>query len=118
MLAEHDPAALGLVVFVPIERLLAEIPPPDSADVVLVLGAAVLGVEHLLLTAVAPRMIAAVGPGEQPAAAPTLLSVLGKADALVIRGPAAQPGSAPVVPISVASQPRPARPAALHQAGA
>ena len=34
------------------------------------------GVEHLLLTAVAPRMVAAVAPGERPGPAPSLLSVL------------------------------------------
>ena len=52
----------------------------------LVLGAAGLGVERLLLTAVAPRMVAVVGPGEQSDDSPTLLSVLRRASALVIRG--------------------------------
>ena len=47
---DDRPAALGMAVFVPMDELLAQLPPPDSVDVVLVLGAAALGVEHLLLT--------------------------------------------------------------------
>jgi hypothetical protein len=117
-LAAHSPAALGMAVFRPMEELLAELPPPDSVDVLLVLGAAALGVEHLLLTAAAPRLIAAVGPGERPGPAPTLLSVLQRADALVIHGKAGGP-TAPVVPISVVQQQsRIPRQAALGQAGA
>lgn len=80
-----DPVALGMATFLVTDALLSAVPPPDSADVVLVLGAARLGVERLLLTAVAPRMIAVVGPGERPDRAPTLLSVLQRAMALVIR---------------------------------
>ena len=117
-LAERSPAALGMAVFRPMNELLDELPPPDSADVLLVLDAAALGVEHLLLTAAAPRLIAAVGPGERPAPAPTLLSVLQRADALVIHGTTAGP-TAPVVPISVvAQQSRIPRQAAMGQAGA
>jgi hypothetical protein len=115
-LAEDHPAALGMAVFVPMDELLAQLPPPDSADVVLVLGAAALGVEHLLLTAVAPRMIAAVGPGERPGPAPTLLSVLHRADALMIQGKLTGP-AAPVVPITMAV-PRSPRPATMGRAGA
>lgn len=85
-LAEREPAALGLACFLRTDALLAGVPSADSADVVLVLGAAGLGVERLLLTAVAPRMIAVVGPGKRPDGAPTLLSVLQRASALVIRG--------------------------------
>jgi hypothetical protein len=85
-LAETSPAALGFVSFVPVEPLLSTLPPPDSADVVLVLGAGGLGVERLLLSAVAPRIVAATGPGEARADGPTLLSVLQRASALVIRG--------------------------------
>jgi hypothetical protein len=115
-LAEDHPAALGMAVFVPMDELLAQLPPPDSVDVVLVLGAAALGVEHLLLTAVAPRMIAAVGPGERPGPAPTLLSVLHRADALMIHGKLTGP-AAPVVPITMAV-PRSPRPATMGRAGA
>lgn len=78
----------GLACFVRSDTLLSAVPPADSADVVVVLGAARLGVERLLLTAVAPRMIAAVAPDVRPEGSPTLLSVLRRAAALVIRGPA------------------------------
>jgi hypothetical protein len=85
-LAESAPAALGFASFVPVEPLLSALPPVDSADVVLVLGAGGLGVERLLLSAVAPRIIAVDGPGAARDDAPTLLSVLRRASALVIRG--------------------------------
>ncbi|MEJ3655757.1 hypothetical protein WEH80_22565 [Actinomycetes bacterium KLBMP 9759] len=81
-----EPGALGLAAFVPIDTLLFDVPPADSADVVLVVGAARLGVERLLLTAVAPRMIAAVAPDEPREEPPSLLSVLQRASALSIRG--------------------------------
>jgi hypothetical protein len=85
-LAETTPTALGFVSFVPVEPLLSTLPPPDSADVVLVLGAGGLGVERLLLSAVAPRIVAVAGQGDAPSESPTLLSVLQRASALVIRG--------------------------------
>jgi hypothetical protein len=113
-LGAEDPAALGLASFVPMDALLSAVPPPDSADVVLVLGAAGLGVERLLLTAVAPRMIAAVGPGERPDGAPTLLSVLQRAAALVIRGRSSAGGR--VVPFTYGAAR--SAPAPVGQAGA
>ncbi|MFC4946890.1 hypothetical protein [Pseudonocardia sp. GCM10023141] len=82
----------GHACFVAMDALLTTLPPPDSADVVLVLGAADLGVERLLLTAVAPRMIAVVGPGDDQESSPSLLSVLQRASALVIRGRTAAAG--------------------------
>jgi hypothetical protein len=113
-LAESDPAALGLVSFVPVGPLLSELPPADTADVVMVLGAAALGVERLLLTAAAPRMIAVVGPGERVEQA-TLAGVLRRAGALEI--PGAKGGGGRVVPISGAGASRAsARP--IGQAGA
>ncbi len=117
-LADHSPAALGMAIFLPMEQLLAQIPPPDSADVLLVLGADALGVEHLLLTAAAPRMLAAIGSGERAGSAPSLLSVLRRADALLIRSKNPSPPPAAVVPISAAAQPRATRAAAMGQAGA
>ncbi len=111
-LAEHDPAALGMASFVPAQPLLSGLPPADSADIVLVLGAAGLGVERLLLAAVAPRLVAVVGPGDARDDTPTLLSVLQRASALVIRGRTA-PGR--VVPIN-GGAPRSAAP--VGQAGA
>jgi hypothetical protein len=94
----RSPTALGLVWFAPMEGLLSALPDADAADVVVVLGAARLGVERLLLTAVAPRMIAVLGPGDKAGDAPNLISVLRRASALVIRGRAAVP--AVVVPIT------------------
>lgn len=91
--------ALGLVCFVPIDGLLSSVPEADAADAVVVLGAARLGVERLLLTAVAPRLIAVVAPGERPEGSPSLLSVLRRASALVIRGRVAA-GSGRVMPIT------------------
>jgi hypothetical protein len=97
-LAQDDPAALGVASFLSVEALLSAVPPADSADVVLVLDAAELGVERLLLTAVAPRMVAVVAPDEQPSDNPSLLSVLRRASALVIRRENA--GGGRVVPLN------------------
>jgi hypothetical protein len=108
-------AGLGLAWFTPIDAVLSAVPDADTADVVLVLGAARLGVERLLLTAVAPRMIAVTGPGEHTDRAdtePSLLGVLHRASALVIRGRSAAP--AQVVPLVA---PRKV-PAPVGQAGA
>lgn len=92
---------LGMACLIPIEPLLSQLPPADSADVVLVLGAAGMGVERLLLAAVAPRMVAIVGPGQGPDTSPSMLSVLRRAGALVIRGGgAADPGDGRVVQLS------------------
>jgi hypothetical protein len=88
-LAETAPAALGFASFVPVEPLLTTLPPADTADVVLVLGAGGLGVERLLLSAVAPRIVAVVGPGDTRADTPTMLSVLQRASALMITGSSA-----------------------------
>ncbi len=111
-LAETAPAALGFASFVPVAPLLSTLPPVDSADVVLVLGAGGLGVERLLLSAVAPRIVAVTGPREKRSESPTLLSVLQRASALVIRG---RPAGGRVVPFNGG----PARAAApIGQAGA
>lgn len=102
-LGPHDPAGLGFVCLRPLEALLTALPEPDSADVVIVLGAHRLGVERLLLAAAAPRLIAVVPPGELPEAAPTALSVLQRAVAPVIRGRGATGRN--VVPIGSRSTP-------------
>lgn len=101
-LHERDSGAYGLACFSRSDTLLGALPPADSADVVVVLGAAQLGVERLLLTAVAPRMIAVVAPDEQPEGSPTLLSVLQRAAALVIR--ARTTGAGRVVQLNPASR--------------
>lgn len=107
--------AHGLACFVPIDGLLSAVPTADTADAVVVLGAARLGVERLLLTAAAPRLIAAVSPGERPESSPSLLSVLQRASALVIRGRVAV-GPGRVVPIT--QTPSRAQAAPVGQAGA
>lgn len=107
-LAPHDPAALGFACLRPIEALLAALPEPDSADVVIMLGAHRLGVERLLVAAAAPRLIAVVPPdavSSEPVATPTALSVLQRAAAPVIRGRSA--AGRKVVPIGPRPKPRP-----------
>lgn len=69
-------AGLGFVCVRPMQALLTALPEPDSADVVIVLGAHRLGVERLLVAAAAPRLVAVVPPGELPDETPTALSVL------------------------------------------
>jgi hypothetical protein len=98
--ASDSPSAPGFAWFTPVDGLLSAVPGADAVDVVVVLGAARMGVERLLLTAAAPRMIAVMAPGERADAAPTLLSVLQRASALVIRGRSAAPAT--VVPITTA----------------
>jgi hypothetical protein len=81
------PAAprLGLVWFAPVDQLLAQLPAPDRADVVVVLDAGRLGIDRALLAAAAPRVVATVPPGGRSGSA-TLLGLLNRASALVIRG--------------------------------
>jgi hypothetical protein len=85
-LAPHDPAALGFVCLRPLEALLTAVPEPDTADVVILLGAHTLGVERLLVAAAAPRLVVVVPPDAPRQAGPTALSVLERAAAPVIRG--------------------------------
>lgn len=86
-LARTEPAALGFVCLLPVEALLEAPPPPDGVDIVLVLEAERSGIERLLLTAVAPRLLAVVAPGAGVEDASTLLGVLRRAGASVISGP-------------------------------
>jgi hypothetical protein len=83
------PGPFGLVAFVPTERLLAALPPPDSADVVVVHRAGGLGLQRLLLAAVAPRLLATGGAAGSAAPAADLLGVLRRAAAPVVGGAAA-----------------------------
>jgi hypothetical protein len=64
--AEWGDGRFGLAAFVPVEDLLAAVPPPDSADVVVVHRAGDLGPERLLLAAVAPRLVATADPTDRP----------------------------------------------------
>jgi hypothetical protein len=73
--------------------LLSDLPAPDSADVVVVLGAGALRADALLLTAVAPRLVGVVGDEPRaPSSGTTLLEVLNQASARFLRG--SVPGSA------------------------
>jgi hypothetical protein len=83
-------ARTGLVWLTPVDQLLEELPPPDRADVVVVLDAGHLGVDRALLAAAAPRVVAAAAPGT-PADGATLLGLLQEASAPVVRGRAAEP---------------------------
>jgi hypothetical protein len=104
----------GLACFMPCEALLRGLPGPDSADVVVVLGAARLGVERLLLTAVAPRIVAVAGPDDAAEEPPTVLSVLQRAGAPTVQGGATRSGR--VVPFAPSQ--RVPGPSAVGQAGA
>ena len=100
----------GLAWFTPTERLLAELPPPDRADVVVVVDAGGVGVDRALLGAAAPRLLAVAAPGAR-AGGTNLLSLLYRASALVIRGRSTEtPGR--VVPLTPGARvrPRAARP--------
>lgn len=110
-------ATSGLACFVPSEALLRGLPGPDSADVVVVLGAARLGVERLLLAAVAPRLIAVVSPDEPADEPPTMLSVLQRAAAPVLRAARAERPEGRVVPFAPSSRSG-SGPSAVRQAGA
>jgi hypothetical protein len=74
----------GFVWAVPLDTLLLRLPAPDQLDAVLVLDAAELAVERLLVAAAAPRLIAVADRG--PTTANTLLGALEKAGAPVVHG--------------------------------
>jgi len=92
----------GLVWFVPMEQLLGELPPPDRADVVVVLDAGRVGIDRALACAAAPRVLAVAGPASR-AGGSTLLGLLYRASALVIRGRASAPPGR-VVPLPAPSR--------------
>lgn len=99
----------GFVAFLATPRLLTALPEVDAADVVVVLGAAGLGVERLLLTAVAPRLVAVIRPGEKHQESPSLLSVMQRAAALVISGNATTSGNVVTMPKGKSLTAAPAR---------
>ena len=68
------------------DALLSGLPAGDSADLVVVLGAGALSADALLLTAVAPRMVAVVGEEGRATSGTTLLEVLNQASARFLRG--------------------------------
>ena len=86
----------GLLCFAAVDSLLSDLPAPDSADVVVVLGAGALQADALLLTAVAPRTVGVVGDEPRaPSSGTTLLEVLNQASARFLRGSAAGRADAP-----------------------
>lgn len=113
---DGSPARFGLAWFTPAARLLEELPAPDRADVVVVLDAGTLGLDRALLAAAAPRIVAAVAPGGRTGSG-TLLSLLNRASAVVIRGRAAET-SGRVVQLTPGPRSLPVRGAGVEQAGA
>lgn len=79
-------AGYGLVCLTGSDALLSGLPAGDSADLVVVLGAGALSADALLLTAVAPRMVAVVGEEGRATSGTTLLEVLNQASARFLRG--------------------------------
>jgi hypothetical protein len=80
--------ARGFVWAVPLDILLSRLPAADRLDAVVVLDAAELSVERLLVAAAAPRLLAVAGPGARPAdSGPTLLGALERASARVVSLP-------------------------------
>jgi len=113
---DGPPVRAGLAWFTPTERLLAELPPPDRADVVVVVDAGGVGVDRALLGAAAPRLLAVAAPGARTGGT-TLLSLLYRASALVIRGRSTEkPGR--VVPLTQGARSVPLPRGQVEQAGA
>jgi hypothetical protein len=113
---DGSPARFGLAWFTRVDRLLEELPAPDRADVLVVLDAGALGMDRALLAAAAPRIVAAVAPGGRTGSG-TLLGLLNRASALVIRGRAADT-SGRVVQLTPGTRALPVRDAGVEQAGA
>ena len=92
--------------------MLTDLPPPDAADVVVVVDAGGVGVDRALLGAAAPRILAVAAPGTRTGGT-TLLSLLYRASALVIRGRSAgRPGRV----VAAHRTPLAAAPSALREA--
>jgi hypothetical protein len=89
-------AGFGFVWPVPLEELLTALPGTDALDIVILLDAAELGVNRLLVTGAAPRL-AAVASGARRSGTNTLLGVLAQAGAPAVLGPSPAQGSGRVV---------------------
>ena len=98
------PVRSGFAWFRATPALLADLPPADRVDVVVVVDAAGEGVDRALLAAAAPRVVAAVARGGRSHPG-SLLGLLHRAGALVIRG--RSPVGGRVVPLPPAPRPRP-----------
>jgi hypothetical protein len=89
-------AGFGFVWPVPLEELLTALPGTDALDIVILLDAAELGVNRLLVTGAAPRL-AAVASGARRSGTNTLLGVLAQAGAPAVLGQSPALGSGRVV---------------------
>jgi hypothetical protein len=114
--SRDDDPRWGLVWFTPTEQLLEELPAPDRADVVLVLDAGAVGIDRALVAGAAPRLVAAVAPGARTGSS-TLLGLLHRASALVLRG-RATPTAGRVVQLTPGARSMPVRGGGVEQAGA
>lgn len=92
--------ARGFVWGVPLDTLLMRLPAADQLDAVLVLDAAELTVERLLVAAAAPRLLAVAD--RAPTAGPTLLGALERAHAPKVRGTSTPDPEARVVHLPTA----------------
>ena len=76
----------GTARFIPLNGLLGKLPAPDTADLVLLLGADTLNTENLLVAAAAPRLLA-VGNGftkaPLPAVTPGLAGLAGESETVL-----------------------------------
>ncbi|MFR9805792.1 hypothetical protein ACL02T_26400 [Pseudonocardia sp. RS010] len=106
----------GFVWSVPLEALLSRLPADDVLDAVVVLDAAELSVERLLVAAAAPRLLAVAGTGAGPAdAGATVLGALHRAAAPVVAPPRPPDPGGRVVRLPTARRPQAPR---REQAGA
>ncbi|MCW0212118.1 MAG: hypothetical protein OJJ54_02075 [Pseudonocardia sp.] len=119
--AESGATGFGLVWPVPLEKLLTALPGTDTLDMVILLDAAELGVNRLMVSGAAPRLVA-VASGARRSGTDTLLGVLTQAGAPVVRGRTPATGSGRVVHLPQARRPGASGPAVQavgkRQAGA
>ncbi|GAA2869724.1 hypothetical protein GCM10010472_28840 [Pseudonocardia halophobica] len=104
----------GFVWSVPLESLLSRLPADDVLDAVVVLDAAELSVERLLVAAAAPRLLA-VADAHPADAGPTVLGALQRAEAPVVAPPRPPDPGGRVVRLPTARRPEAPR---REQAGA
>ncbi|MCE0765341.1 hypothetical protein LWC35_20900 [Pseudonocardia kujensis] len=106
----------GFVWSVPLESLLSRLPADDVLDAIVVLDAAELSVERLLVAAAAPRLLAVAGPDAHPAdGGATVLGALQRAEAPVVAPPRPPDPGGRVMRLPTARRPEAPR---REQAGA
>jgi hypothetical protein len=105
----------GFVWSVSLEALLSRLPADDLLDAVVVLDAAELSVERLLVAAAAPRLLAVAGAAAPADAGSTVLGALRRAEAPVVAPPRPPDPGGRVVRLPTARRPEASR---QEQAGA